>query len=278
MKKLNLISTSFILAAVAFGAVGIVSAQTENTAGLTSASISATTTGAVKLSAKVQAKMTKMIQVADKEIGRRIDTLNKLIERVNNIKKIADTDKGAISANIQSEIASMNTLKAKIDGNTTDVEALGSDVKSITSSYRIFALVIPQGHIMASVDSINTVADKLAVIATKLQTRLAEGTTAGKDMSKLEAKLADMNTKIADVRTQGQAARDIIAPLVPDEGDKTKMEANKTALTTARKDIKTAETDLKSARKSADEILKGLKALGLSKSASASSTAPAVLQ
>lgn len=247
--------------------------KTVKTSGLENAS----TTKTVKISAQEQNRIKKAVINADKEISRRIDSLNKLAERITAMKKVFDSDKTVILANVTTEIGKLNALKAKIDADT-DLATLKTDIKSITDSYRIYALVIPQGQIMASVDSINTVADSLSVIATKLQTRITEADGAGKDTTKLKASLVDLNAKIVEAKTLASDARNLIAPLVPDNGDKTVQDANKTALDGARKKIKAAEFSLKTARKDADSILKGLKTMGLNKSASASSTAPSLVQ
>lgn len=228
----------------------------------TASTVSAATTTASSTAAKaarLSAQVAKAIANADKEISRRIDALNQLSTRIGGIKKVSDAGKAAIVSTVSTEIADLTALKAKIDADT-DATVLKTDVKSITGSYRIFALVIPQGHLLAAVDSVNATADSLATLGGKLSMRIASSSAAGKDVTALNASLTDLNAKIADARSQATAAWAEVASLKPDNGDKATMTANTAALKDARAKIKAASEDLKAARKDAQSIVDGLRA------------------
>jgi len=199
---------------------------------------------------------------AAREIDRRIALLNKDISRINAMQKLSDAQKASLVATAQTNISNLTTLKAKIAADT-DIETLKTDVKSITKSYRIFALVHPQGRIIAAADRIIATSDNLTTVRGKLQVRVTAAQTAGKDVTTMNASLTEMQAKIADAKAHADAALALIANLKPDNGDQAVMDANKKALTDARAKIKAAHDALKVARKDAQTIIKGLKDAGV---------------
>ena len=226
-----------------------------------------------KMEARIAERIPLIKSRADQEINRRINALNRLSDRVGKRKRVSDSEKNNIAAEVAGEITNLTNLKAKIDGDA-DIATLREDVKSILGSYRIFALVIPQGEILVGADRIKTIADNMITIGTKLQTRIADAKAAGKDTSSLDANLADYNAKIADSKTQAQSAIDVVSGLAPDNGDQVKAAANRSALQKGRGFIFAGMKDLKAAREDARKIVQVLKAMGAASNASASSTVP----
>ena len=218
------------------------------------------------LSATTTARMEKARTRAAQEIERRIEALTKINVRIGGVTKISDQFKANLNTNIQNQITALTALKVKIDGDT-DLNTLKTDVQSITKSYRIFALIMPQTHIAAMADRTATAINIMIGIGNKLQARLTEMQNAGADVSALIATLSDMGAKISDAQAKAQAAVDVTATLVPDNGDKDKMAANKAALTEGRDNLKEAHQDLVDARKYITTILKGIRELSASSSA-----------
>ena len=217
-------------------------------------------------SATTTARMEKARTRAAQEIERRIEALTKINVRIGGVTKISDQFKANLNTNIQNQITALTALKVKIDGDT-DLNTLKTDVQSITKSYRIFALIMPQTHIAAMADRTATAINIMIGIGNKLQARLTEMQNAGADVSALIATLSDMGAKISDAQAKAQAAVDVTATLVPDDGDKDKMAANKAALTEGRDNLKEAHQDLVNARKYITTILKGIRELSASSSA-----------
>lgn len=201
------------------------------------------------------------------EIDRRVASLNKLVARVDAMKRVSDSNKASIKATVKTEIDALTTLKAKIQADT-DEATLKADIASITKSYRIYALVTPQLSIMAATDRIVTTADLMTTFGTKLETRIAEAKTAGNSVTTLEAAYADMKVQISEAKANASAALSLTVNLKPDNGDKTVADANRKALEDARAKIKAAHDDLKSARKDAETIVKGLKSFNVKVDAS----------
>jgi hypothetical protein len=217
------------------------------------AAVSASTTLSAEVRTRAKAK-------ADTEIDRRIKAITDAGNRVQAMTKISADFKKNLTTNLQTQGTGLASLKTKIDADT-DGATLRTDVQSITQSYRIFALVLPQARIAAAADREATILSMLFGIGVKLQARADAAASAGKDAKVVNQALVDMGTKLATAKTHAEAAVTLSAPLTPDNGDKDKMKANADALANARKEVAAAHADLMAARKMVDSILKSLKGL-----------------
>ncbi len=219
--------------------------------------LNSTSTKAVKLSKTVADAIVK----ADKDIVKRIDSLNNTLERVAGMKNISSAEKSSATSDIQSEINKLTTLKSKIDSDT-DLATIKTDTASIIAGSRIYALVIPRINILASADKINVIATMLETISVKLQTRIDEAKASSTDVTALQKSLDTITTKTASAKQEALTAQATVSSLVPDNGDKTILDSNNADLKSARANIKTGNQDLKDARKSAKSIIDSLKTLG----------------
>ena len=206
------------------------------------------------------ARVAKIITRSDTAITSRITALNNLSTRVGAMVNVDATTKANINSQIQTNVTGLTALKAKIDSET-DVTTLLSDEKTITGNYRIYALIIPRGYIVASSDRITTINGLMTALSTKLQTRITTAQSAGHDVAALQTDLNDLNAKIADATAQGQTALSGVVSLVPDQGNQTQLQSNTAALKASRADIKTATKDFQAARQDAKNITAGLKGI-----------------
>src|SRR5258708_3571747 len=126
---------------------------------------------------RMETQTTNLKSRVDQEIDRRISSLGKLIERINALKRISSDQKLSLTNQVQAEVTSLTTLKAKIDQDT-DVTILRTDVKSIVASYRVYALFMPKIEVLAAADRLSETADKLTDLATKLQARVGTAQSA----------------------------------------------------------------------------------------------------
>lgn len=225
--------------------------------------------------ATLAARISDITTRADEEITRRVNALNTLSTRVNAMVRLSTTDKSDLSSSIQTQVAAMNTLQSQISADATanNTSSLKSDVQSITSSYRIFALVLPQGMIEAASDRVLTIVGTMNDLSTKLSARISVAQSAGNDTTAAAAALADMNAKVSDANTQATAAAAEVASLTPDNGNATIMASNTAALKDARSKILAAQQDFVTARTDALTIIKDLASFKVSAGASASATA-----
>ncbi len=218
---------------------------------------------------------TRTAERGDREIERRITALNTLTARINQMIKLSSDQKTSLAASIQSQISELTALQAKIqaDIQANATSSLKEDAKSITGSYRIFALVMPQGAISAMADRALTLVSMYQTFGTKLQARVSAAQASGTNVTAMQSAYADFTAKIADAQTQAQAAVNETASLTPDNGDQAKFQANQAAIKDARAKLQAAQQDLVAARKDAGTIVKALLSLGASADVSASTTA-----
>lgn len=182
---------------------------------------------------------------ADREIDRRVTNLNKLIERINAMKRISADQKTALVTEVQSAITNLNTLKTKIAADT-DAATLKADKQAIVTAYRVFLLLIPKIEIIAHADATLQTAAQMSADNATIQAKIQSLQTAGKDVTSLQTLLTDRQAKIADAQTQAQKAIDTVSSLTPAgyPGNRTTLMAARDLLKTARQDLQTAFQDL----------------------------------
>lgn len=210
-----------------------------------------------------------IITKADSAISDRITSLNALATRVQGFKNQSQALEASITSVVNTNIANLTNLKTKIDGET-DIPTLKSDYNSIFDAYRIYALIIPRGWILASADRVTTINGMMNTLSSNLQSRITAAQSSGHTVSALQTALSDLNAKNADALTQAQSAQNGVSGLTPDQGNKTQLASNTAALKAAQADIKTAQQDFAAARQDAKTIVAGLKALHTSGTATTS--------
>jgi len=236
-------------------------------------SVGGTSAGAgVGVNASLSTKVKDITNRADQEITRRLNALNALSTRVNAMVRLSDSEKASLSSAIQAQISAMNSLQAQIsaDAQANNTTTLKTDVQSITKSYRIFALILPQGSIEAAADRVLTITNIMTDLSAKFSTRISAAQSAGNNVTGAANALTDMNAKISDANTKTNAATSEIATLQPDNGDATVRASNTATLKDARSKIQAAQQDIVTARMDAETIIKALG--GFKVSASASTT------
>lgn len=239
MKKQILI----VVASLLFGVTGVM-AQTP-------------TAVASKAAVRQDAVISRLKTRADNEITRRVNALTKLMTRITDVKRLTADQKTNLTSQIQDQINSLNTLKAKIDADS-DIATLRTDVQSIVKSYRIFALFIPKTYIIAHADRLLDVTDVLTGIQGKLQTRIDSLKSAGNDTTAMQNLITDMTAKLADAKTQATNAISAVLPLTPDG-----YPANKATLQSARTMLVAARQDLAAAHKDEQQIRQDLVKAGV---------------
>lgn len=210
-----------------------------------------TSTGSLKASASASIIENLRLR-ANKEITRRIGFLTELSLKLDQVKKLSDTDKTSLKSQIQAQIDSLNALKAKIDADT-DITTLRADVKSIINGYYTFAyfrvkisLYVASGRLSSTIDTSN-------IVYNKLQTRISEEEAKGTDVTALKALLSDMLLKITDAKTQYDSAKALLDTL-----DVSAFPKNKTSFIEVRAKLKLGAQDLRAAYKDAVKIRQGL--------------------
>lgn len=205
-----------------------------------------------------QDKIKKLKDRGVQEIDKRVAKLNELTTRISNLKRLTDSQKTSLKADLQSEVSVLSTLKVKILADT-DLATLTVDVQSITKSYRVFAVYIPKMRIYTIVDAHQNIALKYDALIQTLTTRIQKAKSENKNTAQLEAQLADVVAKVNDAK-QNYAAAEAIANALKPEG----YPNNKTDIEKARDQLRASAQDFKAARDQIKKIRDGLKSLGIS--------------
>ncbi len=238
MKKISLIILTILLLSQS----GFAFAEFPATGAQTRTNLSTTSAARETIKTENQANLTANLRErAQREITRRITFLNELSAKLDKIKKLTASDKQILKTQIQSQIDGLNSLQAKINADT-DLATLRTDVKSIINGYYIFAFFRVKIELLVAADRLSTASDNLNMIYTKLQTRISEAKSKGKDTVLLESELSDMLLKIKDAKNQYQAAETELSSLTP-QG----FPGNKSILLDARAKIKLGAQDLRNA-------------------------------
>lgn len=249
------LSTSFLLAITIVQAAPIDPSRITGKNSITTGKNNVTPSPNLTQAAKKDNLVKDLKTRATNEINRRLTALNGLVTKVNGLRRLTADQKAALTSQIQAQIANLTNLQGKIQADT-DITTLRNDVKSIVDSYRIFALYLPQVHILAYSEAIQESIGSYNSLATKLQTLLSNLKSKGVDVTSLETTLSDLQSKLNDAQNQAQQAEATVAPLTPDG-----YPENKTVLQNAQKMLEAARQDLRGAYKDGQTVIQGIKEL-----------------
>lgn len=195
-------------------------------------------------SATSQQRLQTIISKGDQEITRRLSTLT---NKINAATKLSASDKTTLSGEVSDTISGLNTLKTKLDAETT-IAAARTDVQDIYTEYRVYALVAPKVNLIKVADDQQAAEAKLTALAQKLQTRIATAQQAGKDVSALQSQLSDMTTNVSAAQAISSGIESKVISLQPSDfnSDHALLSGDSAQLKTAHADNKQAYNDAKS--------------------------------
>jgi len=183
----------------------------------------------------------------------RIGALNSAIAKITAAPDISASDRSTILGTLNGDLGGMNSVEAKIAADTT-VATAAADYKTIFTTYRVYAVAIPQSRLAGAADRMTSTAIPKA---TDAQTKLAAA-LAGPDKSKstpaLQADLTDMSAQIAAATSSLNGVAAASLAVTPSEYD-----SNHAALSSVRSAVKAAIADLKKASADGKAVLAAIK-------------------
>jgi hypothetical protein len=174
----------------------------------------------------------------------RIGSLNSAIANITAAQDIGSSDRSEILATLNGDVTGMNTVEAKIAADTT-VATASADYKTIFTTYRVYAVAIPQSRLAAAADrETSTTIPRLTDAQTKLSAALA-GPDAGKSTPALQADLSDMSAQVsaAAAALNGIAAESLAVTPSAYNSNHSVLEPIRSAVKTAIADLTKASTD-----------------------------------
>ena len=188
-----------------------------------------------------------------KQTSERTASLTTAISKVTANTQLSSADRSTILATLNGDLAGMSTVASAIAADIS-VKQASTDFKSIFTTYRVYAVALPQAHFAAAADGLEASAlPKLTAAEQKLSAALA-GKYAAKSTPALQADLADMAKQIATAQASlsGLAANALAATPAA-------YNANHAVLTPVRESLATATAAVKQARADAKTVLAALK-------------------
>jgi len=207
------------------------------------------------LTAAQQQRLQTIISKGDQEVTRRLTTLNTLMSKINAATRLTASDKAALSNEVTTTMNGLTSLKTTLDAETT-LTAARTDVQSIYTEYRVYALVAPKIGLIKVADDQQVVESKLTALAQKLQTRITALQQAGKDVSSLQASLSDMTNKTTAAQAISSQIQSKVINLQP-----TDYNSDHALLSGDRDQLKTAHDDNQAAYNDAKTIVASLKTM-----------------
>ena len=222
----------------------------------------AATTPAVTISngsSSTQTSPTQLQQIIAKgnaAISERLTTLGNLVSVVNTTtNKLTTSDRAYLLAEINSEQSGLSTLQTKLDGEVT-VSAAKTDYQNIFLQYRVYALVVPKVTMVKAADDQQATETKLSNLSGKLQVRINDESTAGKNVSQEQSWLNSMESDTSNAQSISSSIEESVLTLQPSQYD-----ANHAILSGDFNQLKQAKSDNQSAYNYAKEIVSALKSM-----------------
>jgi hypothetical protein len=211
--------------------------------------------GTTTLTPAQQQHLQTIITKGDQEITRRLATLNTLTGKINAATRLTASDKSTLSGEVAATVSGLTTLKTTLDAETT-LSAAHTDVQSIYSEYRVYALVAPKVSLIKVADDEQIVEGKLTTLSQKLQARITTEQQASKDVTALQADLSDMTSKTTAAQSISSSIESKVITLQP-----TDYNSDHALLSGDRDQLKTAHTDNQAAYADAKTIVAALKTM-----------------
>ena len=203
-------------------------------------------------SAAPAARLATIQALAKTAIADRQAALSKTIPAVTANAVITATDKATLLTTLNGDVNGLAALATKIAADTT-ADAAETDYKTIFTSYRVYALALPQVRYAEAVDDITSgVLPKL----TNAQTTLAgllSGADSGKNTAAVQAAMADLGKQIAAITSATNGLSATVLALTPAQYD-----ANHAVLSQPRATLAQAGADVKTATADIATVVKAL--------------------
>jgi len=189
-------------------------------------------------------------KVVTARIDGRLAALKAHSVTVQNAQHLSSAHKTTLSGLISADQSGLTDLRTKVAGETT-LAAVKADDQHMVDDFRIYILVGPKVRLTVAADAESAAITALEKAADALSAAITAAKNAGKDTSKAEADLVDVNAKVAAAKSAVAGQADTLLAIQPGP-DATaitdKVKAVRTAIRTAGQDLHKAAADAKAAK------------------------------
>jgi hypothetical protein len=182
------------------------------------------------------------------DTAKRIASLNAAITKATDAKGLTSSDRSTILGTLNADLTGMKGLASKIAADTTASTAR-ADVRSIYTTYRVYAVALQQARIARVADRLTgTAILRLTTVAAKLAPKVAGN-------ADLQAKLDDLNTQVATASSDTDGLAGAALAVTPSAYD-----ANHDVMAPLRDKARAAAAAAKQAAQDAKAIAQALRA------------------
>ena len=192
-------------------------------------------------------------QRCESMIDARLAELNKLDARIDNATRLTPAHRQQLVDINSRARAGLTDLRTKI-AQDNDPAVLKQDCQSIILDFRIFALRVPQEHLVIASDAESAVVARLQALEPKLEAAIDQAKAHGKDVHDAERAFDDFKAKLADAAKHDDQVSDTVLGITPAD-----YNANHRVLMPAREDVKATAADLHAAARDARTIVRDLR-------------------
>jgi hypothetical protein len=235
----NLMTTTAITLAGAGAFAGVASATTSTGSSPSRSSAPASA------SAGRAARLATVKEKAAEAINRRVAALDKAVSDVNANRFLSAADKAALLTTLDADLTGLAALGPVIQGDPTAQKAR-ADYRTIFTSYRVFALAVPQVRFAESADDLTGgVLPKLTDAHTRLETLLS-GSGSARDTPAVQAAMADLSSQISSIASAINGVSSTVLGYTPSDwnADRALLSGPRAALVAARGDARKARSDI----------------------------------
>ncbi len=155
---------------------------------------------ASKAANKQSNQLPAIIKRSNTMITSRIASLTKLLNRIQNDKRLSASEKTALTTQIQTAINGLNGLKTKIDADK-DATTARSDEKSIITNYYVYAAFEPKVRYLIVLNNLQATTNNIQFLVPQLQKLVNTFKSQGKDVTAIQALLDDVSSQLTTINT-----------------------------------------------------------------------------
>ncbi|MBA3877836.1 MAG: hypothetical protein C0498_13100 [Anaerolinea sp.] len=204
--------------------------------------------------ARASATVRNLQAVGTCEIDRRLATIGRLDNAVDDARALTDAHEAALEVILDNSAAGLRALREEIEADTT-VEELRADIKRIFEDFRIYALVTRQVWLVTAADTVNAAGAALNETAADLASLIAQAEANGKDVTVAKAALEAMQAAIDEALAGVDGLASEVLPLTPADWN---AGTAGPVLREAREAIAAARADLRRATAEARQVIAAL--------------------
>ena len=174
-------------------------------------------------------------------ISVRETAVSQAVTAVTNNPYLSSTDRTTLLGVFSADQSGLDALASVIQADTTVIQA-GSDYRSIFTTFRVFALLLPQARFAESGDDLTgTVLPRLTNAQSTLEALLT-GPDSGKNTPPVQAAMADLATQINSITAETSGLSSTVLAFTPDQ-----YNANPAILAGPRSQLISARADARKA-------------------------------